>query len=190
MRPRRRTWPHGGATPQAKRYSASAAKAISSEGWNSLNASPTIDIYRGASGKWCGAAFGVLVMLMQPFVRRPPLFLRFLRWSGHDWRNGCNPWPRQNACGAGLRRAGAVRFFSFSSAASCTVAFLVAPAQRAIPRTERLPFAGILRAAVFATAGMAVLASGRRSLLNGIHRFGDEFDLQLNPRGNKAGAIR
>src|SRR6202171_4846007 len=119
----------------------------------------TIDIYRVFPELvWC--CFGVLVMLMQPFVRSRH-FLTFLA------RVGPPAGPASSvtaAMHAGPGFGGLVQSDSFSFFFRLlvgTVAFLVALAAGPYLERERLPFAEFYALLLFATAGMGVLASAQ-----------------------------
>jgi len=107
----------------------------------------------------CG--FGVLVMLMQPFVRSRHFFT-FLALIG-TLAERLHPSPRQctRAGFGGLVQSDSFSFF-FRLLVG-TVAFLVALAA-GIPGARTLPFAEFYSLLLFATAGMGVLASAQELL--------------------------
>src|SRR6202165_5642251 len=121
-----------------------------------------IDMYRVLPELvWCG--FGVLVMLMQPFVRSRN-FLRFLTMIG---TLGGTAASVTSAIHAGSGFGGLVQSDSFSFFFRLlvgTVAFLVVLAAGPYLERERLPFAEFYALLLFATAGMGVLASAQELL--------------------------
>src|SRR5467141_2044971 len=122
----------------------------------------TIDIYRVLPEMvWCG--FGVLVMLMQPFVRSRHFFT-FLALIGTLAGTAASVTAAMHA-GPGF--GGLVQSDSFSFFFRLlvgTVAFLVALAAGPYLERERLPFAEFYSLLLFATAGMGVLASAQELL--------------------------
>src|ERR1700719_1981661 len=122
----------------------------------------TIDIYRVLPEMvWCG--FGVLVMLMQPFVRSRHFFT-FLAVIGTLAGTAASVTAAMHA-GPGF--GGLVQSDSFSFFFRLlvgTVAFLVALAAGPYLERERLPFAEFYALLLFATAGMGVLASAQELL--------------------------
>src|SRR6266436_4721596 len=122
----------------------------------------TIDIYRVLPEMvWCG--FGVLVMLMQPFVRSRHFFT-FLALVGTLAGTAASLAAAMHA-GPGF--GGLVQSDSFSFFFRLlvgTVAFLVAVAAGPYLERERLPFAEFYALLLFATAGMGVLASAQELL--------------------------
>src|SRR6202035_2578695 len=122
----------------------------------------TIDIYRVLPEMvWCG--FGVLVMLMQPFVRSRHFFT-FLALVGTLTGTAASVTTAMHA-GPGF--GGLVQSDSFSFFFPLlvgTVAFLVALAAGPSLERERLPFAEFYALLLFATAGMGVLASAQELL--------------------------
>src|SRR6266446_2781255 len=110
---------------------------------------------------WCG--FGVLVMLMQPFVRSRHFFT-FLALIGTLAGTAASVTAAMHA-GPGF--GGLVQSDSFSFFFRLlvgTVAFLVALAAEPYLERERLPFAEFFALLLFATAGMGVLASAQELL--------------------------
>ncbi len=122
----------------------------------------TIDIYRVLPELvWC--CFGVLVMLMQPFVRSRHFFT-FLALTGTVAGTAASVTAAMHA-GPGF--GGLVQSDSFSFFFRLlvgTVAFLVAMAAGPYLERERLPFAEFYALLLFATAGMGVLASAQELL--------------------------
>jgi NADH-quinone oxidoreductase subunit N len=122
----------------------------------------TIDVYRVLPELlWCG--FGVLVMLMQPFVRNRHLFT-FLALIGTLTGTLASVISAANA-GPGFY--GLVESDSFSFFFRLlvgTVAFLVVLAAGPYLDRERLPVAEFYALLLFATAGMGVLASAQELL--------------------------
>src|ERR1700736_2032331 len=122
----------------------------------------TIDIYRVLPEMvWCG--FGVLVMLMQPFVRSRHFFT-FLALVGTLTGTAASVTTAMHA-GPGF--GGLVQSDSFSFFFRLlvgTVAFLVVLAAGPYLERERLPFAEFYSLLLFATAGMGVLASAQELL--------------------------
>src|SRR6266700_2873109 len=122
----------------------------------------TIDIYRVLPELvWCG--FGVLLMLMQPFVRSRHFFT-FLALIGTLAGTAASVTAAMHA-GPGFY--GLVQSDSFSFFFRLlvgTVAFLVAMAAGPYLERERLPFAEFYALLLFATAGMGVLASAQELL--------------------------
>src|SRR5260370_28044551 len=107
---------------------------------------------------WC--AFGVLVMLMQPFVRSRHFFT-FLALIGTVAGTAASV---SAAMHAGPAFGGLVQSDSFSFFFRLlvgTVAFLVVLAAGPYLERERLPFAEFYALLLFATAGIGVLASGQ-----------------------------
>jgi NADH-quinone oxidoreductase subunit N len=121
-----------------------------------------IDIYRVLPELvWCG--FGVLLMLMQPFVRSRHFFT-FLALIGTLAGTAASVSAAMHA-GPGF--GGLVQSDSFSFFFRLlvgTVAFLVAMAAGPYLERERLPFAEFYALLLFATAGMGVLASAQELL--------------------------
>src|SRR6266571_3759724 len=110
---------------------------------------------------WCG--FGVLVMLMQPFVRGKHFFT-FLALIGTLAGTAASVTAAMHA-GPGF--GGLVQSDSFSFFFRLlvgTVAFLVVLAAGPYLERERLPFAEFYALLLFATAGMGVLASAQELL--------------------------
>src|SRR6266403_539778 len=122
----------------------------------------TIDIYRVLPEMvWC--CFGVLVMLMQPFVRSRHFFT-FLALIGTLVGTAASVTAAMHA-GPGF--GGLVQSDSFSFFFRLlvgTVAFLVALAAEPYLQRERLPFAEFSSLLLFAAAGMGVLASAQELL--------------------------
>jgi NADH-quinone oxidoreductase subunit N len=122
----------------------------------------TIDIYRVLPELvWCG--FGVLLMLMQPFVRSRQFFT-FLALIGTLTGTVASVTAAMHA-GPGF--GGLVQSDSFSFFFRLlvgTVAFLVVLAAGPYLERERLPFAEFYALLLFATAGMGVLASAQELL--------------------------
>src|SRR5467141_397165 len=122
----------------------------------------TIDIYRVLPEMvWCG--FGVLVMLMQPFVRSRHFFT-FLALIGTLAGTAASV---TSAMHAGPGFSGLVQSDSFSFFFHLlvgAVAFLVVLAAGQYLDRERLPFAEFYALLRFATAGMGVLASAQELL--------------------------
>src|SRR3989475_8207559 len=122
----------------------------------------TIDIYRVLPELvWCG--FGVLVVLMQPFVRSRHFFT-FLALIGTLAGTAASV---SAAMRAGPGFDGLVQSDSFSFFFRLlvgTVAFLVVLAAGPYLERERLPFAEFYALLLFATAGMGVLASAQELL--------------------------
>src|SRR6266853_1063368 len=110
---------------------------------------------------WCG--FGVLVMLMQPFVRSRHFF-SFLAMIGTLAGTAASVTAAMRA-GPGF--GGLVQSDSFSFFFRLlvgTVAFLVVLAAGHYLERERLPFAEFYSLLLFAAAGMGVLASAQELL--------------------------
>src|SRR3977135_2962977 len=110
---------------------------------------------------WCG--FGVLVMLMQPFVRSRHFFT-FLALIGTLAGTAASVTAAMHA-GPGF--GGLVQSDSFSFFFRLlvgTVAFLVVLAAGPYLERERLPVAEFYSLLLFATAGMGVLASAQELL--------------------------
>src|SRR6266568_3206886 len=110
---------------------------------------------------WCG--FGVLVMLMQPFVRGKHFFT-FLALIGTLAGTAASVTAAMHA-GPGF--GGLVQSDSFSFFFRLlvgTVAFLVVLAAGPYLERERFPFAEFYALLLFATAGMGVLASAQELL--------------------------
>src|SRR2546425_1320515 len=110
---------------------------------------------------WCG--FGVLVMLMQPFVRNRHFFT-FLALIGALAGTGASVTAAMHA---GPAFGGLVQSDSFSfffRVLVGTVAFLVVLAASPYLERERLPFAEFYSLLLFAAAGMGVLASAQELL--------------------------
>src|SRR6266480_2419530 len=122
----------------------------------------TIDIYRVLPELvWCG--FGVLVVLMQPFLRSRHFFT-FLALIGTLAGTAVSV---SAAMRAGPGFDGLVQSDSFSFFFRLlvgTVAFLVVLAAGPYLERERLPFAEFYALLLFATAGMGVLASAQELL--------------------------
>src|SRR6267142_1211675 len=122
----------------------------------------TIDIYRVLPEMvWCG--FGVLVMLLQPFVRSRQFFT-FLALIGTLAGTGASVTA---ALHAGPGFGGLVQSDSFSFFFRLligAVAFLVVLAAGPYLERERLPFAEFYALLLFAAAGMGVLASAQELL--------------------------
>src|SRR5881409_1691311 len=110
---------------------------------------------------WCG--FGVLVMLMQPFVRSRHFFT-FLALIGTLAGTGASVTAAMHAGPAfgGLVQSDSFSFF-FRLLVG-TVAFLVVLVAEPYLERERLPFAEFYALLLFATAGMGVLASAQELL--------------------------
>src|SRR5216683_2718137 len=121
-----------------------------------------IDIYRVLPEMvWCG--FGVLVMLMQPFVRSRHFFT-FLALIGTLAGTVASVTAAMHA-GPGF--GGLVQSDSFSFFFRLlvgAVAFLVVLAAAPYLERERLPFAEFFALVLFATAGMGILASAQELL--------------------------
>jgi len=110
---------------------------------------------------WCG--FGVLVMLLQPFVRSRQFFT-FLALIGTLAGTGASVTAAMHA-GPGF--GGLVQSDSFSFFFRLligAVAFLVVLAAGPYLERERLPFAEFYALLLFAAAGMGVLASAQELL--------------------------
>src|SRR5882724_2749138 len=110
---------------------------------------------------WCG--FGVLVMLLQPFVRSRQFFT-FLALIGTLAGTGASVTA---ALHAGPGFGGLVQSDSFSFFFRLligAVAFLVVLAAGPYLERERLPFAEFYALLLFAAAGMGVLASAQELL--------------------------
>ena len=122
----------------------------------------TIDAFRVLPELvWCG--FGVLLMLMQPFVRSRQFFT-FLALIGALAGTAASVSAAMHA-GPGF--GGLVESDSFSFFFRLlvgTVAFLVVLASGPYLERERLPFAEFYSLLLFATAGMGVLASAQELL--------------------------
>src|SRR5713226_9360610 len=122
----------------------------------------TIDIYRVLPELiWCG--FGVLAMLLQPFVRHRHFFT-FLAFVGTLAGTAASYFAFRHA-GPGF--SGLVQSDSFSFFFHLlvgAVAFLVVLAAGPYLDRERLPFAEFYALLLFATAGMGVLASAQELL--------------------------
>src|SRR5258708_15450152 len=118
-----------------------------------------IDIYRVLPELvWCG--FGVLVMLMQPFVRSRHFFT-FLALIGTLAGTAASVTAAMHA-GPGF--GGLVQSDSFSFFFRLlvgAVAVLVVLASGPYLERERLPFAAVYSLVLFAAAGMGRLASGQ-----------------------------
>src|SRR5260221_1251684 len=110
---------------------------------------------------WCG--FGVLVMLMQPFVRSRHFFT-FLATIGTLAGTAASVTAARHAGPAfdGLVQSDSFSFF-FRLLVG-TVAFLVVLAAGPYLERERLPFAEFYSLLLFAAAGMGVLASAQELL--------------------------
>jgi NADH-quinone oxidoreductase subunit N len=122
----------------------------------------TIDIYRVLPELlWCG--FGVLVMLMQPFVRNRNFFtaLAFLGALAGTLAS-CVAFRYAGTGFYGLVQSDAFSFFFHLLLG--TVALLVVLAAGPYLDRERLPFAEFYALLLFATAGMGVLASAQELL--------------------------
>ncbi len=121
-----------------------------------------IDMYRVLPELvWCG--FGVLLMLMQPFVRSRQFFT-FLALIGTLAGTAASVSAAMHA-GPGF--GGLVESDSFSFFFRLlvgTVAFLVVLASEPYLERERLPVAEFYSLLLFATAGMGVLASAQELL--------------------------
>jgi NADH-quinone oxidoreductase subunit N len=110
---------------------------------------------------WCG--FGLLVMLLQPFVRSRQFFT-FVALIGALAGTGASVTAAMHA-GPGF--GGLVQSDSFSFFFRLligTVAFLVVLAAGPYLERERLPFAEFYALLLFAAAGMGVLASAQELL--------------------------
>src|SRR5467141_1613563 len=122
----------------------------------------TIDIYRVLPEMvWC--CFGVLAMLMQPFVRSRHFFT-FLALIGTLAGTAASVTAAMHA-GPGF--GGLVQSDSFSFFFRLlvgAVAFLVVLASGPYLERERLPFAEFYSLLLFAAAGMGVLASAQELL--------------------------
>ncbi len=110
---------------------------------------------------WCG--FGVLAMLLQPFIRSRHFFtfvalLGALLGTVASFVAGATPGPGFN----GLIQSDVFSFF-FRLLIGL-VAFLVVLAAGPYLEREKLPFAEFYSLLLFATAGMGVLASARELL--------------------------
>jgi len=122
----------------------------------------TIDLYRALPELvWCG--FGVLAMLMQPFVRSRRFFT-FLAVLGTLAGTAASVFAYMYAGPAfnGLVQSDSFSFF-FRLLVG-TVAFLVVLAAQPYLDRERLPLAEFYALLLFATAGMGVLASAQELL--------------------------
>jgi NADH-quinone oxidoreductase subunit N len=122
----------------------------------------TIDIYRVLPElMWCG--FGVLVMLMQPFVRNRHFFtaLAFLGALAGTLAS-CVAFQYAGTGFYGLVQSDAFSFFFHLLLG--TVALLVVLAAGPYLDRERLPVAEFYALLLFATAGMGVLASAQELL--------------------------
>jgi NADH-quinone oxidoreductase subunit N len=122
----------------------------------------TIDIYRVLPELvWCG--FGVLVMLLQPFVRNRHFFtaLAFLGALAGTLAS-CVAYRYAGAGFHGLVQSDAFSFFFHLLVG--TVAVLVVLAAGPYLDRERLPFAEFYALLLFATAGMGVLSSAQELL--------------------------
>ena len=110
---------------------------------------------------WCG--FGVLAMLMQPFVRNRHFFtaLAFLGALAGTAAS-CLAFRNPGLGFFGLVQSDAFSFFFHLLVG--TVAFLVVLAAGPYLDRERLPFAEFYALLLFATAGMGVLASAQELL--------------------------
>src|SRR5258706_7990531 len=122
----------------------------------------TMDIYRVLPDLvWCGS--GLLVMLMQPFVRSRHFFT-FLALVGTLAGTAASVTA---ALHAGPGFGGLVQSDSFSFFFRLligAVAFLVVLAAGPYLERERLPFAEFYALLLFAAAGMGVLASAQELL--------------------------
>jgi NADH-quinone oxidoreductase subunit N len=121
-----------------------------------------IDAYRVLPEMlWCG--FGVLVMLMQPFVRSRHFFT-FLALIGTLAGTAASVTSAMHAGPAfgGLVQSDAFSFFFRLLVGA--VAFLVVLAAGPYLERERLPFAEFYSLLLFAAAGMGVLASAQELL--------------------------
>jgi NADH-quinone oxidoreductase subunit N len=122
----------------------------------------TIDVFRVLPELvWCG--FGVLLMLMQPFVRSRQFFT-FLALIGALAGTAASVSAAMHG-GPGF--GGLVESDNFSFFFRLlvgTVAFLVVLASEPYLERERLPFAEFYSLLLFATAGMGVLASAEELL--------------------------
>ena len=121
-----------------------------------------IDAYRALPELvWCG--FGVLVMLMQPFVRSRHFFA-FLALIGTLAGTAASVTSAMHAGPGfgGLVQSDAFSFFFRLLVGA--VAFLVALAAGPYLERERLPVAEFYALLFFATAGMGVLASAQELL--------------------------
>jgi NADH-quinone oxidoreductase subunit N len=122
----------------------------------------TIDVYRVLPELlWCG--FGLLAMLLQPFVRNRHFFtgLAFvgaLAGTGASWFAFGNAGPGFY----GLVQSDAFSYFFHLLVGG--VALLVVLAAGPYLDRERLPFAEFYALLLFATAGMGVLASAQELL--------------------------
>src|SRR6266851_106606 len=122
----------------------------------------TIDLYRVLPELvWCG--FGVLAMLMQPFVRSRH-FLTLLAFAGALSGTAASFFAYFHAGPGfyGLVQSDAFSFFFHVLVGA--VAFLVVLAAGPYLDRERLPFAEFYALLLFATAGMGVLASAQELL--------------------------
>src|SRR6266436_4920315 len=121
-----------------------------------------IDAY-GVLPELVGCGFGVLVMLMQPFVRNRHVFT-FLALIGTVAGTAASVSAAMHA-GPGF--GGLVQSDSFSfffRVLVGTVAFLLVLAASPYLERERLPFAEFYSLLLFAAAGMGVLASAQELL--------------------------
>src|SRR5260370_6475056 len=104
---------------------------------------------------WCG--FGVLVMLMQPFVRSRHFFT-FLALIGTAAGTAASVSAAMHA-GPGVGGAGQSDSFSlFFRVVGGTVAILVVLAASSYPEPERLSFPVFYSLLFFCAAGMCVLS--------------------------------
>lgn len=121
-----------------------------------------VDIYRVLPELiWCG--FGVLVMLLQPFVRSRQFFmffalLGFLAGTGAAFVSFLHAGPGFY----GLVQSDAFSFFFRTLVGS--ISFLVVLAAEPYLDRERLPIAEFYALLFFASAGMGVLASAQELL--------------------------
>src|SRR6202171_5839599 len=121
-----------------------------------------IDMYRVLPELvWCG--FGVLVMLMQPFVRSRHFFT-FLALIGTLAGTAASVTAAMHAGPGFVGPVTCDSFRFFFRVLVVTVAFLVVLAAGPYLERERLPFAEFYSLLLFATAGMGVLASAQELL--------------------------
>jgi NADH-quinone oxidoreductase subunit N len=120
------------------------------------------DLYRALPELiWCG--FGVLIMLLQPFVKNKHFFT-FLGLTG-SLLGGAGAFVAATYDGPGFYGLIESDAFSlFFRLLIGTIAFLVVLAAGPYLNREKLPFAEFYALLLFATAGMGVLASAQELL--------------------------
>lgn len=122
----------------------------------------TIDVFRVLPELvWCG--FGVLLMLMQPFVRNRHFFT-FLALAGTLAGTAASVSAAMHAGPGFYGLVESDRFSFFFRLLVGAVAFLVILAAAPYLERERRPFAEFYSLLLFATAGMGVLASAQELL--------------------------